>query len=75
MMRFYSTDKEEFFVKREKLKEYEHIHYYITQNFSKNKFERDVIEIKIDGESVCRLPLLILCANYLSFEALGKVEE
>tara|TARA_R100000700_G_C3058493_1_gene74354 strand:+ start:306 stop:530 length:225 start_codon:yes stop_codon:yes gene_type:complete len=74
-MKFYSTNREDFFVKRDKLKEYEHIHYYITQNFSKIKSERDVIEIEIDGELVCRLPLLILCANYLSFEALGKVEK
>jgi hypothetical protein len=68
-MKYYKAHSKEYYTLHNKLKDYEYIHFYIiTQEDAEDKFERDIIEIEIDGEKVCRLPLLLLCCNYLFHE-------
>ena len=67
-MKYYKAQSEEYYTLHDELKNYEYIHFYIIQDDSKDDFERDIIEIEIDGKKVCRLPLLLLCSNYLFHE-------
>tara|TARA_Y100001938_G_scaffold151104_1_gene246055 strand:+ start:438 stop:692 length:255 start_codon:yes stop_codon:yes gene_type:complete len=72
-MRYYRPEEEEYYTLYDKLNEYEYIHYYITEHPSKNKVDRQIIEIEIDGEKVCRLPLVVLCCNYLFHEKITEI--
>ena len=68
MNHFTMNEDSEYFLLHEELEDYDYIHYYIITDSSKDKVERDIIEIEIDGKKVCRMPLLVLCTNYLFLE-------